>query len=153
MRAILGLLLPLSLAAQGTGVELSLDLHPRLGSDPLAAITLIQSDSWNGLLLGSPTAPLKQSRQTTPGKTVEVWDFALHESPLGMGFRLLRSDLREKLSRAWEAPPVKHQSLELNDFMQSDPSNPQELDLTRVRSMQERFNRLPPSGSPVTNRP
>jgi hypothetical protein len=31
--------------------------------------------------------------------------------------------------------------------MVSDPSNPQKLDLTRVQSMQERFNRLPPNGS------
>ena len=153
MRILISLLLPLGLAAQGTGVDLNLDLRTRLGSDPLAGIALVLPGSWNGPLQGRTTAPLKQTRRGTPGKTVEVWDFALRESPLDTGFRLLQSELREKLNRAWEVPPAKHQSLELNDFMQSDPSRPQDLDLTRVQSMQERFNRLPPSGSPVVNRP
>ena len=119
----------------------------------LPGIALVLPGSWNGLLLGRATAPLKQTRRSTPGKIVEVWDFALRESPLDTGFRLLRSDLQEKLNRAWEVPPAKHQSLELSEFMQSDPSRPQDSDLTCVQSMQERFNRLPPSGSPVANRP
>ena len=33
--------------------------------------------------------------------------------------------------------------------MQSDPSQPQKLDLTKVKAMQERFNRLPPNRSTV----
>jgi hypothetical protein len=33
--------------------------------------------------------------------------------------------------------------------MLSDPSNPQVLDLTKVKSMQDRFNVLPPNGSPL----
>jgi hypothetical protein len=148
MRAFLSLLLPLSLSAQGAGLDL--DLRTRLGSDAAAGITLVPPGSWHGLLLGSTAAPVKQTRRSTPGKTVEVWDFALRESVLDTGFRLLKTDLREKLNRAWELPPPTHQSIELWEFQASDPSRPQELELDRVKSMQERFNRLPPSGSPVT---
>lgn len=46
-------------------------------------------------------------------------------------------------------PPPKHQALELSEIMQNDPSTPQKLDLTKVKSMQDRFNRNPPNGSPV----
>ena len=63
------------------------------------------------------------------------------------GFYL--SNLRARLSRALAVPPPKHQALELNEIMFSDPGNPQKLDLIKVKSLQERFNRLPPNGSPV----
>ena len=33
--------------------------------------------------------------------------------------------------------------------MATNPSEPQKLDLTKVKSMQERFNRLPPDGAGV----
>jgi hypothetical protein len=53
------------------------------------------------------------------------------------------------LSKAWELPLPSHQSLELSEIMLSDPSSPQKLDLTKVKSLQDRFNVLPPNGSPV----
>jgi hypothetical protein len=80
---------------------------------------------------------------------VEVWDFALRESPRAAAFGFFLGTLRQRLSKAWELPPASHQALELSEFMLSDPSNPQKLDLTKVKSLQERFNALPPNGSPV----
>jgi len=84
---------------------------------------------------------------------VEVWDLLPPSSPRREAFSLYLGGLRERLSRAFALPPPKLQALELNDIMQSDPSQPQKLDLTKVKSMQERFNRLPPSGSPVRSGP
>jgi hypothetical protein len=155
MRILFSFLLPLSLAAQGAGKDLDLDLRTRLGTDPLAAITLMLPGCWNGLLLGSSTAPVKQTRRSTPGRTVEVWDFALRESTLETGFRLLRADLREKLSRAWEAPPPVHGQIELGILSGTVAAqgNLVGVDQTIVLSLQERFNQLPPNGSPVLNRP
>ena len=80
--------------------------------------------------------------------TVEVWDLAPPELGRAATFSLFLDTLRRSLSRAWETPPPSHQAIELVDFVLSDPSNPQKLDLTKVQSMQERFNRLPPNGSP-----
>jgi hypothetical protein len=81
--------------------------------------------------------------------TVEVWDLAPSELGRAVTFSLFMATFRGSLSRAWELPPPSHQAIELTELMLSDPSNPQKLDLTKVQSMQERFNRLPPNGSPV----
>ena len=80
---------------------------------------------------------------------MEVWDFAPREAPRDGAFGLFLGNLRQRLSKAWELPPASHQALELSEIMLSDPSSPQKLDLTRVKSMQDRFNVLPPNGSPV----
>ncbi len=80
---------------------------------------------------------------------MEVWDLLPPSSPRREAFSLYLGSLRERLSRAFAQPPPKLQALELSEIMLSDPSNPQKLDLTKVKSMQDRFNRLPPNGSPV----
>jgi hypothetical protein len=81
--------------------------------------------------------------------TVEVWDLLPPDSPRRESFALYLRLLQERLSRALTQPPPKLQALELSELMANDPSQPQKLDLTKVKSMQEHFNRLPPNGSPV----
>jgi hypothetical protein len=150
MRPLIGLLLAPLLAAQGAGgSDLPLDLRTDLGSDLVAQIRLAPSGCWNGLLLGASTPPARPKPRRPAEATVEIWDLALRESPRHEAFGLYLGALRKRLSKALELPPPSHQSIELSEFMLSDPANPQKLDLTRVESMQERFNKLPPNGSPV----
>jgi hypothetical protein len=148
------LLLPWCLLAQEPGPIKTpdLDLRTSLGQNTMALICLAPRGCWNGLVLGAdPNLPRPEStRRKRPGEaTVEVWDLLPPSRPRAEAFTLYLESLRERMSKAWLAPPPKHQSIELGEFMQSDPSNPQHLDLTRVKSLQERFNQLPPNGSPV----
>jgi hypothetical protein len=154
MRALACLLLPALLGAQDpSGIQppaLGLDLRTDLGTDPLAALQLVPPRAWDGLILGVlATPPPRQGRRGTAGATVEVWDFALLESSRGAAFSLYLGFLRDRLNRAWALPPPGHGKIELAEFVFSDPANPQKLDLTKVKSLQDRFNRLPPHGSPV----
>jgi hypothetical protein len=80
---------------------------------------------------------------------VEVWGLVPPETPRQAAFALSLDTLRERLSRAWLAPPPVHGAIELSEIMAASPTEPQKLDLTKVKSMQERFNRLPPNGSGV----
>lgn len=149
MRSLCCLLFAASLAAQAPGPAFDgpPDHWSALGGDPVSGIQLAPPGCWDGLLLGvSPGAP---RRRLSPGATVEVWDLLPPSSPRREAFSLYLGGLRERLSRAFAQPPPKLQALELGDIMQSDPSQPQKLDLTKVKAMQERFNRLPPSGSRV----
>jgi hypothetical protein len=124
--------------------ELLLDLRTGLGATPTAKIRLA---SGGRLLLARSQPPVSKPRQSLDEATVEVWDLLPLTSQRQETFDQFRVSLRERLSRALELPPPSHQALELAEIMVSDPSNPQKLDLTRVQSMQERFNRLPPNGS------
>lgn len=146
MRAFACLLLPALLAAQEP--DPILDLRTELGTDPHARIHLTPPGCWDGLLLGV-ARPVKPARRGVPGATVEVWELALREAPDQATFDLYLEDLRSRLSRGFAAPPPSHGKVELVELVGSDPSSPQKLDLTKVKSMQERFNRLPPNGSPV----
>ena len=137
-----------SQASQPLG-ELSLDLSTNLGSDPLAEIRLVQPRHWRGLSRIVAALPVKPTRRGPAEATVEVWDLAPLDFGRAATFSLYLDTLRRSLTRAWEAPPPSHQAIELAEFMFSDPSNPQKLDLIKVQSMQQRFNRLPPNGSPV----
>ena len=152
MRALYCLLLPLTLAAQDPRpVEgLTLDLRTELGSDPTARIALVSPGCWEGLVLsaGALQSPRKP-RLRRAEATVEVWDVAFQESPRSQAFNLYLADFRSRLLRALANPPESHAAIELGELMLSDPGNPQGLNLTTVRSLQERFNRLPPNGSPV----
>jgi len=153
MRPLCCLLLASTLAAQapGQGFE-GLPSHwSVLGADPAAGIQLAPPGCWDGLLLGAAARPTR--RPLGSEATVEVWDLLPPSSPRREAFSLYLGGLRERLSRAFALPPPKLQALELSDIMQSDPSQPQKLDLTKVKSMQERFNRLPPSGLPVRSGP
>ena len=125
-----------------------LDLQTDLGSDPAAGIQVAPRGCWDGLLFGAVVRPPPR-RPTVGEATVEVWDLLPPSRPRQEAFSLYLGSLRERLSRAFAQPPPKLQALELSEIMLSDPSNPQKLDLTKVKSMQDRFNRLPPNGSPV----
>jgi hypothetical protein len=149
MRLLCCLLFPAFLAAQRGPLDLSLDLYTGLGADPLAQICLAPPGCWDGLVAGMATRPPKSTARTPAGATVEVWDLAYRDRPRHEAFGLYLDGLRERLSRAFAAPPPRHGAIELSDLVSSDPSNPQKLDLTKVKSMQDRFNRLPPNGSPV----
>jgi hypothetical protein len=146
-RSVLALLIALPLAAASP--ELRLDLRTTLGTDPSTEITLIPPGIWDGLLLAA-RAPVQHSgRQGIAEATVEVSDFALRTSAREVSFALYLQDLRKRLLRGFQLPPPSHGKIELAEFVGSDPTRPQDLELTRVQSLQERFNRLPPSGSPV----
>lgn len=152
MRALTCLLFPGLLAAQELmPVQWSpVALRQSLGADPVAMIRLAPPGCWDSLLLsGGAPRPAPSVRRGTAEATVEVWDFALRESPREVYFGFFLGTLRQRLSKAWELPPPSHHALELSEIMLSDPSNPQVLDLTKVKSMQDRFNVLPPNGSPV----
>jgi hypothetical protein len=147
MVSILALLLALPLAAQVP--DLRIDLRTELGEDPTAHISLAPPGCWDGLLLKAPTPPPPQSKRRTGEATVEVWDFALRTTARETAFRNYLLDLRQRLQKGFRQPPPSHGVIELGEIMASDPSNPQHLDPTKTRSMQDRFNRLPPNGSPV----
>jgi hypothetical protein len=151
MRLLICLLLPWCLVAQTPAPtrDWTLDLRTDLGADPVGGILLAPPGCWDGALLGAAIVPAPPTRRRPAEATVEVWDLALRESAKGTAFGLYLGALRQRLTRAMELPPPRHGALELSDLMLSDPSNPQKLDLTKVKSMQDRFNRLPPSGSPV----
>jgi len=154
MRALLCFFLPALLTAQDPAQSPLpvpgpiLDLRTALGEDPAGWIRLVRPGCWNGLLLGATVQAPKPPRRGVAGATVEVWDIALTESPRHEAFRLYLDGLRESLSRAMMDPPSSHHEIEFSDFMASDPNNPQKLDLTKVQSLQNRFNRMPPNGSP-----
>jgi hypothetical protein len=93
--------------------------------------------------------PAPPTRRRAAEATVEVWDWAFQESRRGSAFSLYLGTLSQRLSRALALPPPSHGSLELSELMLSDPGHPQKLDLIKVKSLQDRFNRLPPNGSPV----
>ena len=117
----------------------------RFESDPLTQVQLIPPGSWEGLLLHASLRPLPTPQRRAGQATVEVWDLAYHETPRQEVFSLYRKDLRKSLTRALAQPPPRHGAIELGELMLSDPGHPERLDLTRVQSLQERFNRPPGS--------
>lgn len=143
---LLSLLMMPLLAAQA---PVSLDLRPELGADPAGLIRLAPIGCWDGLFQGLTPRPAAVRPRRLGEATVEVTDFLLPDGGRQESFLEHRALFRERLLKAFALPPPKLQSLELSELMQSDPSQPQKLDLTRVKSMQDRFNRLPPGGSPV----
>ena len=150
MHPVFCLLLTSMLASQEPlpGLELALDLRTELGTDPGMGISLVPLGCWNGMILAAPVRPLRTLQKAPAEATVEVWDFPFQESERSLTFGLYLGALRQRLSKALELPPPTHQAIELGEFMATDPSSPQKLDLTKVQSMQDRFNRPPPSRSP-----
>lgn len=147
-RSVFALLLALPLAAASP--ELRLDLRTSLGTDPGTAILLAPPGIWEGLLLATLAQPKRSGNpRSTQEATVEVTDFALRTSARELGFAVYFQNLRQRLLRGFQLPPPSHGKIELAEFVSSDPSRPQDLERIRVRSLQERFNRVPPSGSPV----
>lgn len=151
MRTLICLLLTGFLASQeAPRVPLpALDLRSELGADPAAGLCLAPRGCWDGLVLGIRSRHPSQVQIRSGQTTVEVWDLLPPSSPRQEGFALYATTLRERLSKAWLAPPPPHGAIELSEFMFTDPASPQKLDPTKVKSMQERFNRMPPNGSPA----
>lgn len=145
------LLLPFALVIQEPrpAPALVLDLGSDLGTDPMSRIQLTPAGCWNGLILGAVARPMPPDRKRAGEATVEVWDLLPPSRPRAEAFTLYLDALRERLAKAWLAPPPSHGFIELAEIMANDPSSPQKLDITKVKSMQDRFNRLPPNGSPV----
>jgi len=146
LSALLLIALPLGAAPP----DLRLDLRMALGADSAKEITLVPQGIWDGLLLAArgPARP-SANRRGLPEATVEVSDFFLPTSPRTESFQTYVQNLRERLLRGFKAPPPSHGAIDLSEFMESDPAHPGELDSTRARTLQDRFNRLPPNGSPV----
>ena len=147
-RAALPLLAALTLAAAPP--DLRLAFHPTLGANPAEAIRLVLPGCFDGLLFAAQTRSAQPPpRRGVPGATVEVADSLPPENRRTESFAFYLSDLRTRLLRGFQAPPPSHGKIELAEFMGSDPSHPEESNLDRARSLQDRFNRVPPSGSPV----
>ena len=144
------LLLLLALPLGAAPPELRLDLRTSLGTEPGSAITLVPPGIWDGLFLASraPACPPTKRRGRAEA-TVEVSDFFLPTNARTEAFRRFVLDLRERLLRAFQAPPPSQGQIELGEFMAADPSRPDASTLGRAQSLQERYNRLPPNGSPV----
>jgi hypothetical protein len=142
-----GLLLASSLLAQAPEAYV-LDLEGHLGDEAASQIQFAPPGCFEGLMVGAlrPTPP----KVLRPGEaTVEVWDLALRDDPVQERQRLFLRSLQAHTAQALQFPPPSHGALDLAAFMTSNPARPQLLDLSRVRSLQDRFNRLPPNGSPV----
>jgi len=147
LRAALPLLATTFLAARP---DLQLDLRTDLGSDPAARIHLVSPGCFDGLLFaGEPRSAPPAPRRGVPGATVEVADFLPPGNRRTEAFAFYLVDLRTRLLRGFQAPPPSHGWIELAEFVGSDPSHPEVSNLDRARSLQDRFNRVPPSGSPV----
>ncbi len=147
MRLLSILLVCLPLAAQEVaGLP---EVHPgfrsRFDTDPLTQVQLVAPGCWEGLQLSAARPPLPAPQRRTGQATVEVWDMAYRETPRQEAFSLYRKDLRKSLTRALAQPPSSHAAIDLGELMISDPGHPERLDLTRVQSLQERYNRPPGS--------
>ena len=146
MRLLSALLLLTPLVAQEAGLGL------RLGSNSLEQIRLAPPGCWDSLVLHAAPRSLGPRLRTDGQATVEVWDLVPRESRRTQTFSFYLDTLRQRLSRGFQAPPPSHGAIELGELMQEGTTNPQKLDLTRVKSLQERFNQLPPNGTPQTTR-
>lgn len=146
MRILSCLLVLLPLAAQdATGLPGDHQaFRSRFETDPLTQVRLVPPGSWEGLLLNTSLRPLPPPQRRGQA-TVEVWDLAYHETPRQEAFFLYRKDLRKSLTRALAQLPSSHAAIDLGELMLSDPGHPERLDLTRVQSLQDRFNRPPGS--------
>ena len=147
MRLLTCLLVFLPLAAQdATGLPVaSQGFRSRFERDSFTRVLLVPPGCWEGLLLDAALRPPPAPQRRAGQATVEVWDLAYRESPRQEVFSIYRKDLRKSLLRAMAQPPPRHGAIELGELMLSDPGHPERLDLTRVQSLQERFNRPPGS--------
>jgi hypothetical protein len=155
MRIALCLLLASLLLAQETEnlPPSPLRLHTWDCSDWTTRIQLVSSGCWDGLLLSVAQRPALTRSKASAQATVEVWDLIYREPPRQEAFNLYLKTLRQSLSKAMAVPPASHGSIELAELMASDPSNPQKLDLEKVQSLQNRFNRMPPPSSLYPRQP
>lgn len=147
-------LTPSLLAAQAPGAapptEPALEARMPLGADPAAQIRLVPPGSWAGLMLSAaakPAAPPASRRRRVAEATVEVWDVAFRESPRQETFRLFREALIQSIRGIWRFAPPSHARIDAG--IRAGDGRGGGTDAAMVRSMQQRFNSLPPNGSPV----
>jgi len=82
-----------------------------------------------------------------PEATVEVWAFSFCESPREETFRLFREALLQSLQALWRFTPASHASIDA--AIRAGNGRGGGGDMAMVQSLQQRFNALPPNGSPV----
>ncbi|MBI1751714.1 MAG: hypothetical protein HY014_11890 [Acidobacteria bacterium] len=145
------LLAPVFLAAQGPSAEaLALGGRPPLGSDPAAQIQLVPTGSWAGLMLSVTAKPAlapPPRRRRMAEATVEVWDVAFRETPRQETFRLFREALLQSIRGIWRFAPPSHGRIDAG--IRAGNGSGTGTDVAMVQSLQQRFNSLPPNGSPV----
>jgi hypothetical protein len=150
-RSVILLSLASSLGAQDpTGTNLHLDLSTDLGSDPTAKVRLVPSGCWAGLMLSATaraTPPMPSRRQRVAEATVEVWDIAYHETRSQETFRLFKENLLLSIRAMWRFAPASHGQIDA--AIRGGDGKGGSTDMAMVRSLVQRFNQLPPEGSPV----
>jgi hypothetical protein len=125
------------------------------GQDSFPSLELAPTGRWEGLLLsvteGAAATVQKpkasKRRRQVPEATVEVWDFAYQEPPAQETFRLFREQLLLSIRSNWRFAPPSHGRIDL--AIRGGGTAGMGSDMAMVQSLQQRFNRLPPSGSPV----
>lgn len=150
MSVPLTLLLPCLLSTHGL-VPIqpgTLNVRMELGMDPTAGICLAPRGCWDGLVLGDTAPRPTRRRSARSGEAVvEVWDLLYQEPTQKQTFRLFNEELLQSIRESLKLPPPSHGWIELREFMDADPSHPESTGLNTVRSLQNRFNALPPSSS------
>jgi hypothetical protein len=155
MRKLIFLLLfPIVLFAQRQTVEKPvLNFNTTLGTDPVSQIHLVTPGCWNGLMMATTgtvltsNLPNKKSNShlhRIPEATVEVRDFLFEEPIDKQTFRLFMKDLLLCIKQNWQFAPATHGQIDA-----AIRANGGGTDMAMVQSLQQRFNRLPPNGSPV----
>ena len=125
-----------------------------LGQEPVTRIDLAPAGCWEGLLLSArqgvsvPSQKPKASERTRiPEATVEILDFAYQETRAQETFRLFREQLLLNIRENWRFAPPSHGRMDLAIRGSGLPGKGN--DLAMVQSLHQRFNRLPPHGSPA----
>ncbi|WLT31217.1 hypothetical protein [Geothrix sp. PMB-07] len=154
MRPLPWILAPAFLTAQAPGAmeAPTLDVRPQLGIDPAAQIQLVPAGSWAGLMLSVTTQPIHppaSRRRRVAEATVEVWDVAFRETPRQETFRLFREALIQSLRGIWRLAPPSHSRIDAS--IRAGNGSGAGTDTAMVQSLQQRFNSLPPNGSPVAS--
>lgn len=155
MRIIIALVaFAFALAAQSqAGPHLWLNLNTDIGSDSMAQIRLAPKGCWEGLLLSvaaaaAPQPPAPSSRRGRVAETtVEVWDVVFQETRFQETFRLFRDHLLQSIQQNWQFAPPSHGRIDAS--IRARDGSGAGTDMAMVQSLQQRFNALPPNGSPV----
>lgn len=151
MRIFMEFLVPIYLATPWARASepLKLDVHTKLQSDPATQIHLVPTGCWTGLMLSATTHPtcVSPSRRRLAEATVEVWDVAFREISRQETFRLFKEALFLSLRTMWRFAPPSHSRIDA--AIRAGNGSGAGTDLSMVQSLQQRFNGLPPNGSPV----
>ncbi len=122
-----------------------------MDEDPASRIRLAPKGCWEGLLLSS-TSATPPTRKRKNEAIVEVWDVAFHETPRQTTFRLFRDALLQDIAQALALPLASYaqQDMAIVGGYVARHGSGAGVDNVMVQALQNRFNALPPNGSPVT---